>query len=147
MGWNNYGLDQKAQQLVLAAKKRDANEPDKDKKSLNQAFKMREAVAYGLERFWGEHLRLQGKEATKSQYWKETWETLVEIMNNAGITIPNDNVDSRNTESVETMAKKLWGELPVDTQETFLTLEDHRIALAVLTQLCDCLVWWTQRYK
>jgi hypothetical protein len=25
--------------------------------------------------------------------------------------------------------------------------DDQRVALAVLTQLCDCLVWWTQRYK
>jgi hypothetical protein len=37
MGWNYYGLDREAQQLVLTAKKR-------DDASLNQAFKMREAV-------------------------------------------------------------------------------------------------------
>lgn len=49
MAWNFYGLDQKAQNLVLDAKKIDP-------KSLNQAHKMRQAVAYGLERFWGEHL-------------------------------------------------------------------------------------------
>ncbi|GAB4547469.1 MAG: hypothetical protein Tsb0014_42120 [Pleurocapsa sp.] len=140
MGWNYYGLDREAQQLVLAAKQR-------DKDSLNQAFKMREAVAYGLERFWGEHLRLQGKEEAKSQYWKETWDTLVKIMQDAGMTIPNDKVDSNNTKSVEIMAKKLWGESPVDNNGTKLTPEDHRISLAVLTQLCDCLVWWTQRYK
>ena len=27
------------------------------------------------------------------------------------------------------------------------TPDDYRIALTVLTQLCDSLVWWTQRYK
>ncbi len=130
MGWNYYGLDREAQQLVLAAKQR-------DKDSLNQAFKMREAVAYGLERFWGEHLRLQDKEVTKSQYWKETWDTLVKIMNNANISLPNARINSNDTKSVQKMAEKLWT-LEIDTQ---------RVALAVLTQLCDCLVWWTQRYK
>ena len=130
MGWNYYGLDREAQQLVLAAKQR-------DDASLNQAFKMREAVAYGLERFWGEHLRLQGKEEAKSQYWKETWDTLVKIMDNAKIKIPNDRLDSNDTKSVQKMAEKLWT----------LEIETQRIALAVLTQLCDCLVWWTQRYK
>ena len=28
-----------------------------------------------------------------------------------------------------------------------MPLEDQRVALMVLTQLCDSLVWWTQRYK
>jgi hypothetical protein len=77
MAWNSYGLDQVAQKLVLNAKLRDKN-------SLNQSYKMRMAVAYGLERFWGEHLRLQKKEPEKSQYWKETWDALIEVMNKAG---------------------------------------------------------------
>lgn len=130
MGWNYYGLDREAQKLVLAAKQR-------DKDSLNQAFKMRESVAYGLERFWGEHLRLQGREEAKSKYWKETWDTLVKIMDNAQIPIPNDSVNSESTKSVQAMAESLWT----------LEIETQRVALAVLTQLCDCLVWWTQRYK
>ncbi|MDJ1168899.1 hypothetical protein PMG71_05625 [Roseofilum sp. BLCC_M154] len=130
MGWTYYGLDQAAQKLVLDAKKRDRD-------SLNQAFKMREAVAYGLERFWGEHLRLQGKETAKSQYWKATWDKLVELMTNAGVTIPNDSVKANQTDKVQEMAQKLWE----------VNLQDQRVAIAVLTQLCDCLVWWTQRYK
>ena len=130
MGWNYYGLDREAQRLVLDAKNRDDS-------SLNQAFKMREAVAYGLERFWGEHLRLQGREETKSNYWKATWDTLVNMMAKAGVTIPNDSVNSNNTKSVQAMADKLWS----------LQIEDQRTAMAVLTQLCDSLVWWTQRYK
>ena len=130
MAWKEYNLDRIAQKLVLAAKLRDRD-------SLNQSFKMRESVSYGLERFWGEHLRLQSKEPNKAQYWKETWEKLVETMAEAGIPIPNDTVQVNDTESVQVMAEKLWE----------LKLEDQRITLAVLTQLCDCLVWWTQRYK
>ena len=136
MAWKAYtttrtaNIDQTAQQLILEAKKRDRD-------SLNQAFKMRETVAYGLERFWGEHLRLQAKEPNKSLYWKETWDALVEIMKNAGITIPNDVVNVNNTTAVESMAQKLWK----------ISREDQRIISAVLSQLCDALVWWTQRYK
>lgn len=147
MGWKYYSLesdkrqfhslDEIAQQLVLDARER-------DRKSLNQSFKMREAVAYGLERFWGEHLRLQSKSkndrdefATKSRYWKATWNALASIMREAGVIIPNDEVNVNNPAAVKAMAQKLWG----------LSIEEQRITLAVLTQLCDSIVWWTQRYK
>jgi hypothetical protein len=138
MAWQTYGLDQEAQKLVLAAKRRNQD-------SLNQAFKMRMAAAYGLERFWGEHLRLQGREQPKADYWKQTWNTLVKTLEPTGIKLPNDQIT--NVESVETMAKKLWGEIPLDNNGDRLTLDDQRLALAVLMQLCDCLIWWTQRYK
>ncbi|WP_017315177.1 hypothetical protein [Mastigocladopsis repens] len=130
MAWNSYGLDREAQKLVLAAKKR-------DEKSLNQSHVMRMTVAYGLERFWGEHLRLQGKEPEKSQYWKETWNAFVEIMKQTGVTIPNKTVSVNNASQIQAMSDELWK----------LSLDDQRVALAVLTQLCDCIVWWTQRYK
>jgi hypothetical protein len=130
MAWNSYGLDQEAQRLVLAAKLR-------DEKSLNQSYKMRMAIAYGLERFWGEHLRLQGKEETKSKYWKDTWDTLVKVMAQAGVTLPNESVRSDNAKAIQSMSEDLWQ----------LSLQDQRVAMAVLTQLCDCIVWWTQRYK
>ncbi len=132
-----HSLDQIAQKLVLAAKQR-------DRKSLNQSFKMREAVAYGLERFWGEHLRLKGKSKrdndefdNKSRYWKDTWDALVSIMQETGVIIPNDVVDFNRPNTVKAMAQNLWA----------LDIKDQRIILAVLTQLCDCIVWWTQRYK
>jgi hypothetical protein len=128
--WNSYGLDQIAQRLVLEARERD---PD----SLNQGHKMRMAVSYGLERFWGEHLRLEEKEPKKSKYWKETWDALVQVMKVAGLTIPNDAVSIGNVQQIQAMSSRLWD----------LELEDQRIAMAVLTQLCDCIVWWTQRYK
>ncbi len=130
MAWHTYGLDRKAQKLVLDALQR-------EKDSLNQAHKMRMAVAYGLERFWGEHLRLKEKEKNKSLFWQETWDALVAIVGEAGVKIPNDPIPANNTKAIESMAQKLWS----------LPLEDQRIALAVLTQLCDCIVWWTQRYK
>ena len=130
MGWQSYGLDQIAQRLVLDAKQRDPQ-------SLNQSYKMRMATAYGLERFWGEHLRLQGREQTKSDFWKDTWDALVDVMGEAKVTIPNRSVNADSTQSIRAMSEDLWK----------LSPEDQRVALAVLTQLCDCLVWWTQRYK
>jgi hypothetical protein len=130
MSWNSYGLDRAAQELVLNARQRDP-------KSLNQSYKMRMAVAYGLERFWGEHLRL-AKEPAKAAYWRETWNALVNVMKTANVTIPNDPVNINNTAQIRSMSERLWNEL---------TLDDQRVALAVLTQLCDCIVWWTQRYK
>ncbi|MDF5728980.1 MAG: hypothetical protein PUP92_13390 [Rhizonema sp. PD38] len=130
MGWKSYDLDREAQQLVLDAKKR-------DEKSLNQSYKMRMAVAYGLERFWGEHLRLQAKEPEKSQYWKETWDALVGILEQAGVPIPNEPVNANNVNQIQAMSDQLWQ----------LTIDEQRVALAVLTQLCDSIVWWTQRYK
>lgn len=130
MGWKSYDLDREAQKLVLNAKQR-------DDRSLNQSYKMRMAVAYGLERFWGEHLRLQAKEPEKSQYWKETWDALVGIMEQAGVLIPNEPVNANDVRDIQTMSEQLWQ----------LEMQEQRVSLAVLTQLCDCIVWWTQRYK
>lgn len=134
MAWQSYGLDQAAQRLVLQAKLQ-------NKDSLNQSYKMRMAVAYGLERFWGEHLRLQNRKSesdkAKAQYWKDTWDSLVKIMGQAGLTLPNDTIKADDTRAIQAMSEKLWQ----------LDLADQRYALAVLTQLCDCIVWWTQRYK
>ena len=132
MAWNSYDLDRKAQQLVLDARKRDS-----DSDSLNQSHKMRMAVAYGLERFWGEHLRLQVRFETKSQYWKATWDEFCDVMAKTGITLPKDEVQVTDTQKIQRISDSLWKLKP----------EDQRVALAVLTQFCDCLVWWTQRYK
>jgi hypothetical protein len=128
--WNSYGLDQIAQRLVLDAKGRDPQ-------SLNQAYKMRMATAYGLERFWGEHLRLERRDSAGASFWQDTWTALVQVMGQAGVTIPNQSVNADNVQSIRTMSEQLWQIPP----------EDQRVALAVLTQLCDCIVWWTQRYK
>lgn len=132
MGWQSYGLDRRAQALVLDAKERDSA-------SLNQSHKMRMAAAYGLERFWGEHLRLQGRTAdeSKAEFWKGTWDALVDVMAQAGVTIPNDPVNPNQVREIQAMSSKLWD----------VKSEEQRVAIAVLTQLCDCIVWWTQRYK
>jgi hypothetical protein len=137
-----YGLDREAQKLVLKAVALDADSSQNGNPCIQEAYKMRETVAYGLERFWGEHLRNRNKEPRKSDYWKATWDKLVEIMDKADIQLPNDS-------SIELTTQKLWGEIPVieGDPNSKLSLSDQRVALAVLTQLCDCLVWWTQRYK
>ncbi len=133
MTWKSYNLDQEAQKLVLK---------HRDKKGVvGQSHKMRTTVAYGLERFWGEQLRLLGKndpkERAKGEYWRDTWKSFITIMNNAGIKLPKEDVNINNTQEIQTFAAKLWA----------FPIEDQRICLAVLTQFCDSLVWWTQRYK
>lgn len=125
MAWQSYSLDKRAHDLVLKYKQSEA---------LNQAYKMRVAAAYGLERFWGEHLRL---EKEKKQYWQDTWDVLVKIMAVAGVTVPNDKVDEKNSQSIKQMTDKLWN----------FDADQRKVTLAVLIQLCDSMVWWTQRYK
>jgi hypothetical protein len=133
MAWKSYELDRVAQKLVLEARERDP-------KSLNQSHKMRMAVAYGLERFWGEHLRLQGRkleDQNKSKYWKATWDAFCEVMKQVDIQLPSERVGTEDTRAIQQISSRLWA----------LSIEDQRVAIAVLTQLCDCIVWWTQRYK
>lgn len=138
-----YSIDHLAQDLVIQNRNK--------KNVLNESHKMRMAVAYGLERFWGEHLRLEGEKneenQNKGKYWKAVWDALEQILQPTGINLPNKNIKSQKSdkkqrqeeekENIREMAKAIWG-LPVEHQ---------RIALMVLTQLCDSLVWWTQRYK
>lgn len=145
-GWQPYDLDYYAQEIVLK---------HRDKKNvLNESHKMRMAVAYGLERFWGEHLRLwtDRDSQKKSQYWKDVWDKLAEILSRGGMNLPNDEIHPKlsdksrdpkksngkeETEKIKEMARKIWS----------MPLAEQRIALMVLTQFCDALVWWTQRYK
>lgn len=134
-GWQPYNLDHYAQELVIQ---------NRDKKDvLNESHKMRMTVAYGLERFWGEHLRLmrERRNQDKGKYWKSVWDKLAQILQEADITLPNDNINSNDREqerkNIEAMAKEIWS----------LPLAEQRVILMVLTQFCDSLVWWTQRYK
>lgn len=127
-GWQPYHLDHYAQELVLKHREQ--------KNVLNETHKMRMTVAYGLERFWGEHLRLKREDRNKSAYWKGVWDKLAEILKKAGITLPNDEVND-STQKIQDMANKIWS----------MDMNNQRIALMVLTQFCDSLVWWNQRYK
>lgn len=132
MAWEPYNLDQIAHDLVFARK----DYKSKDENVLGQVYKMRTTVAYGLERFWGEKLRLSGNEA---EYWAATWDKLVETMGIAGITIPNHpDADQQITE--------LWLDSK-DKEVAKQKRDERKVALAVLTQLCNCMIWWTQRYK
>lgn len=136
MGWQSYELDRVAQGLVLDHREQDV---------LNESHKMRTTVAYGLERFWGEHLRLldnqkKADDRAKGEYWLATWTAFVEIMKQAEVAVPQGVVHPDDTTKIREVAEQFWD------REKF-PLEDQRISLAVLTQLCDCLVWWTQRYK
>lgn len=126
MAWQPYNLDQIAHDLVFNRKDFKA----KDENVLNQVYKMRATVAYGLERFWGEKLRLEGKE---SEYWEATWEQLVNIMKLADIKVPNSS-------DPDQQIHELW----LNSKEK---RDDRKVTLAVLNQLCDCMIWWTQRYK
>ena len=127
MTFTSYNLEQEAHDLVLRCFR---EYPEASR----EVYKMRTMVTYGLERFWGERFRL---EPNKAQYWRETWEKLVEIMSIAGIDIPNGDVGKDETARLRDMAEQLW-----DFPE-----EERKIVVAVLTQLCDSLIWWTQRYK
>lgn len=130
--WQPYNLDHKAQALVIQYRDDDV---------LNESHKMRMAVAYGLERFWGEHLRFEQRpaDANKAQYWQSVWIALAEILRPTGIILPDANcsVGFNDTRQIRDTAQEIWQ----------LSLDDQRVALMVLTQLCDSLVWWTQRYR
>ena len=141
MALESYKLDKHAHELVLKYR---------DKDILNETHKMRMTVAYGLERFWAEQFRLEKDENQyKAQYWRDTWQTLAYIMKQAKVIVPNDDVNSRNIKQIKEMAKKLWtiSDQNLEPEETQKKEEQRKVILAVLTQLCDCMVWWAQRYK
>lgn len=132
-GWQPYALDHVAQELVVS--RRD------QKEVLNESHKMRMAVAYGLERFWGEHLRFEreSKNAEKAAYWKAVWVELAKILKLADIELPDaeGKIRFKDTDDIKRAAGEIWA----------MPREDQEVALMVLTQFCDSLVWWTQRYK
>ncbi len=131
MAWHPYDLDHLAQEIVLKAR-------NIDQDSLNQAYKMRSTCAYGLERFWGEHLRLADKEPAKAQFVADVWSGLVGIMAKTGIKLPGEMRNSRNHEAeIQAVAEQLWR----------LNRQEQQASLAVLIALCDAVVWWTQRLK
>ncbi|AKN59983.1 hypothetical protein WB44_01280 [Synechococcus sp. WH 8020] len=131
MAWHPYDLDHLAQEIVLKARNTDHD-------SLNQAYKMRASCAYGLERFWGEHLRLRANERAKAQFIADVWTGLVGIMARAGVMLPGEMLSNQDSEeAIQAVAEQLWR---LDHQE-------QQATLSVLTSLCDAVVWWTQRLK
>lgn len=146
MGWHPYDLDHLAQEIVLKARERDKTAR---KTSLNQAYKMRAACAYGLERFWGEHLRLAGTdrlddkspsvdEKNKAAFIADVWAGFVGIMARADVSLPREVLSNRASETeIHSVTEQLWR----------IPRQEQQASLAVLTALCDAVVWWTQRLK
>lgn len=120
MSWHPYELDNHARNLVKL----------QTAESIKESYKMRQTIAYGLERFWGEQYRLENEDPVKATYWRLVWNKLVEILAEGGVILPQH-------QTVDMMADELWK----------LETIEQQIALAILTQFCDCLIWWTQRYK
>jgi hypothetical protein len=132
MGWHPFDLDHLAQEIVLKARNSD---PDNN---LNQAYKMRASCSYGLERFWGEHLRLADKEPHKAQFVADVWSGFVGIMAKTGLKLPGVMRSHHDSEAdIQAVAEQLWS----------LDRHQQQTSLAVLTALCDAVVWWTQRLK
>jgi hypothetical protein len=138
MSWQPYGIDDCARQVVLNALQRDASGD-----SLNQVFKMRLTCAYGLERFWGEYLRLRDgnqKEKNKAAIIHDTWRFLKEsILSDTGINLPFEPaLDTRNKADVRNSLQRLW-ELRTNHPHQAQTV------LAVLVVFCDAIIWWKNR--
>jgi hypothetical protein len=150
MTFRLYNLDREAHRLV--------DRFSKVGDVLNESHKMRMTVAYGLERFWGEHLRL-GVNNHEGQYWKAVWDQLNIILRPAGIELPSRELsliskpnERQLNEQEKTENKRRQQEYTNDIVQSLWQLEasnkdEYRIALGVLTQFCDSIVWWTQRYK
>jgi hypothetical protein len=139
MTWHPFELDQLALDIVLKARK---HEQESKLDVLNQAYKMRAACAYGLERFWGEHLRLAAKDKDKGKalFIADVWTAFVGVMHHArpDLKLPADMLSNRDSEEkIQKCVKSFWK----------LRASDHQICLTVLTSFCDSIVWWTQRLK
>jgi hypothetical protein len=134
MALESYNLDQIAHDLVLEYY---------DKGAYGQVYKMRASASYGLERFWGEQLRLYEKKQNHfhptpaSKYWQATWQKFCGFMGFAGIELPANDVEPTQTDTIQEITFQLWN---FDSQQ-------RKVALSVLIKLCDCMVWWSQRYK
>jgi hypothetical protein len=128
--WKPYSFDHYAQSLVI--KYRD------QKDVLNETHKMRMTIAYGLERFWGEPLRLEKESQPKANYWKDVWKTLLEeFLQPSGLGTKLPSTYSSSTEKIQETIQLIWD----------MDQEEREISQMILTQFCDSLVWWSQRLK
>lgn len=138
MTWHPYGIDESARKVV-----QQAIQTDPTGVSLNQVFKMRITCAYGLERFWGEFLRLNaGTNATdkyKATIIRDTWRELGCILNGTGIELPSTR--SVATGNRDAIRQTLIDIQSLRNQESM----EAQVVLAVLTSLCDAIIWWKNR--
>ena len=140
MSWQPYRIDDCARQVVLKALQRDPQG-----ESLSQVFKMRVTCAYGLERFWGEYLRLKQKpaEQMKAEIILDTWRFMSkEILADTGIDLPFDpdlDLSARvNQQAVRNSLEKIW---ELRTTRPY----QAQVALSVLTTFCEAIIWWKNR--
>jgi hypothetical protein len=138
MSWQPYGVDDCAQQVILDAIKRDPT-----LKSLNQVFKMRTTCAYGLERFWGEFLRLNNgteAEVMRSLIIHDTWKILRnQLLDGTDIKLPYEpKLNLANQDDVRKSLEKLW---EIRAQNP----KQAQVVLAILTSFCEAIIWWKNR--
>lgn len=148
MSWQPYRIDDCARQVVLKALERDPTG-----ESLSQVFKMRATCAYGLERFWGECLRLKQKATTldqnKADIIIDTWKILSEdILSGTGIDLSfnfNINLNPRNSPDRE--ALQAAARVYLQSLWQLQTGHPHQaqVALSVLTTFCEAIIWWKNR--
>lgn len=138
MSWQPYGVDDCAQQVILNAIKRDPT-----LKSLNQVFKMRTTCAYGLERFWGEFLRLSNgteAEVMRSLIIHDTWNSLRnQLLDGTDIKLPYDpKLNLANHDEVRQSLEKLWVIRAQNPKQV-------QVVLAILVSFCEAIIWWKNR--
>ena len=138
MSWHPYLLDDCAQQVINNAILRDPT-----RKCLNQVFKMRMTTAYGLERFWGEYLRLSGgneKDRLKAEIIHDTWKFMKQkILADTGIDLPLDSqINTNDSDEVRASLSKLWELRTKNPRQS-------QVVLAVLVSFCDAIIWWKNR--
>ena len=137
MSWQPYRIDDCARQVVLKALQRDPKG-----ESLSQVFKMRVTCAYGLERFWGEYLRLKQKSAErmKAEIILDTWRFMSEeILADTGIDLPFEpNLTLNDQAAVRRSLVQLWDLRATQPYQA-------QVALSVLTTFCEAIIWWKNR--
>jgi hypothetical protein len=146
MTWTPYLLDNIAQRIVIDAIKRDKKE---NTKSLMQAHRLRGSCAYGLERFWGEQVRLLNEckpdDESKGKFTQDVWLEMVKIMKTAGINLPAESIDPPPKGGTFLENSYLQQVQQACNQIRSLDKQETQATLAVLTSLCDAIVWWKQR--
>ena len=138
MTWHPYLIDDCAQKVVNNAILRDPT-----LKSLGQVFKMRMATAYGLERFWGEYLRLKAgteQERLKAEIINDTWKLMKnEILAGTGIDLPYDpGLNLKDSAAIRESLSQIW---EINNNKP----RQAQVVLAILTTFCDAIVWWKNR--
>jgi hypothetical protein len=147
MTWHPYLIDNIAQKIVLDAIIRDQ---EKGTKSLAQAHRLRSSCAYGLERFWGEQIRLINEnnpnDKAKGEFTREVWQALAAIMHSAGVELPSDRVTSLPGKLARNDTSPYLEQVQnACNQIRALDKNATQASLSVLSTLCDAIVWWKQR--